>query len=233
VRFGAEFGCLSQSYQITTTTTTSPCPCWYDGFMFWVELEPESGLFVGLNFENTNQLSNGLPIFSTLFIEEFVNIFWNGTNWIFLSDEIISDGNVSGLTINFDGNEPIGNFTIDGELTGFAECSILYKPIIVYLCGEFIFLNCNIEYYIPYFSGTSEIGYFLVDGPNSTIDYVGDEWVLTLEGNEVATLTGLTITDEPVGIWDITDPTYTAVTSTTVLSLFEPNCECLRLESTG
>ena len=222
LRFGSEFSCLSQPSNVTTTTTTNPCPCWNNGVMMWLYLSSEDG-YQGITWTPTNQVLNGHPIYYT-FTESIFNLYFNGTNWI-ISNTFLND-----IIVNFDNtnNSPIGNFTFtagEGTETGFTTCEY-FEPIVLEYCQDIdMNLVCESLVMRPFLSGET-----LIYGSNENkLIYDGSDWVFLSGVTEIATLSGLTIYDSPSGNWDVTNISFSTVTSTTFFEVFTIGCECFTL----
>jgi len=211
VRFGNEFGCLSSA-------PTSIQPCWYTGFTFWVTLDPDTNPndFAAYPFVKTSEILNGYPVYRTIIVgNDIYNLYFNGTNWIF-----VNSGSAEDLIVDFDTNIPFGNFTMDNGssiLSGFTDCS--YEPLVcVTICRQNI--SCVEEQFIKFLSGNTELYLDNNFSTNKTIVYSGASWQLFSGNTKIATITGLTQNDVPLGTWNLDVPSVTGVTST----LFE---DCL------
>jgi hypothetical protein len=221
LRFGSEFPCINQPNFTTTTTTIAPCPCWYSGLTLFVEFE--TNFYVGLVFEPTYQFLNGYPIFYCLFSEETYNLYWTGTNWVLsnLTDPI------DVLELFFETTEPIGPFiyTLFDPFTGNSVCEV-YQYIAVERCP--ILTECVTDFFFPCYTSSTEIQY--TNLTNDFLYYDGTDWVYRYNDVEIASLSGLTSNDAPIGSWEIIDViNFTSVTSQNVFDLLPKGCNCFSL----
>jgi hypothetical protein len=237
VRFGGEFNCLTQPFNFTTTTTTfNPTtttttidtPCWLSGFTFSFELDGPDTVF-NFVFINSGNVLNGYPIFTNDYY--LSNIFYDGTNWIFnsLLDE-------SGLNdyILFSNDSPIGEFqfTFGGGFEFVGETVCIENP--QYFCTQITVgeVSFNINFTSIFDSITNETIYvndlFFGDIGDLTISFSGDSWVLIEDGEVVGTLTGLTSSDLPIGVWDVITDNEDVFVVTSNFSC-ENGCECFSL----
>ena len=224
IRFGSEFPCLNQLSNVTTTTTTvNPCPCWYDGIMFWI-YEESNESYNGTYWLPTNQLLNNYPIYYAN-VESFYNLYFDGSNWIIINSTLSSS-----IIVNFDNinDNPIGNFTFttpEGTLTGFTNCD-LYDRIIVEYCQDVDFnLVCDTILLSPVLTN----GVLSYAQGDKNLTYDGSDWTFTSGATEIAILTGLTLNAPPIGTWDVTNINFSSVTSSTVFDIFPVGCECFTL----
>jgi hypothetical protein len=223
LRFGSEFNCINQP-SVVTTTTTIYCPCWYNDFMMWLEFQPDlsPGILIGLLLRNTNIFSNGYPIFSTV-IGDTVNLSWDGINWV-----LTSPLSTSAQTITFLGSEPLGVFSFqEGPVifTGYTECGDVYEPLATTICEN---NSACIEYVLsPILGYNNDFNNVVYTDGDYLIYYDTNQWVFEYSGSSIATLTGVTSGETPIGVWDITDIGWSSVTSSSVFD-FE-NCECVQV----
>ena len=206
VRFGDEFNCLS-------TASTTIQPCWYTGFTFWFlpAAETSPNTYQAFPFVNTGQNLNGYPIFRSLTDEGLIsNIFYSGGSWVFRANISATDA-----IINFDNGGLIGNFTLpfDEGLTGYTECN--YNPLIcISTCVE----NepCVNSTYLEILSGSTKLYLSGLD-LTSRLVFNNPNWEIYSADTKIATLTGLTNNDIPIGTWTPDVVSVTGLTS----SLFE------------
>jgi hypothetical protein len=206
VRFGNEFGCLSSA-------PTSIQPCWYTGFTFWFlpAAETSPNTYLAFPFVNTGQNLNGYPIFRSLTDEGLIsNIFYSGGSWVFRANISATDA-----IINFDNGGLIGNFTLpfDEGLTGYTECN--YNPL---LCITTCVENepCVNSTYLEILSGSTKLYLSGLD-LTSRLVFNNPNWEIYSADTKIATLTGLTNNDIPIGTWTPDVVSVTGLTS----SLFE------------
>ena len=162
------------------------------------------------------------------FTDTIYNFYFDGLNWILTE----SDTTFS-LNIIFDNkfDEPLGSFSYDlGEntITGFTTCDD-YKPFVLEYCQDIdSTIVCNTDTFTP-FLADGELYYISFADDSLVISYDGTNWVFSTSSVEVATLSGLTIEDSPLGNWTITNPSYISVSSTTLFDVFTIGCECFSL----
>ena len=219
IRFGSEFSCLNQPSNVTTTTTTNPCPCWNNGVMMWTYLPEEDG-YEGNTWTPTNQTLNGKPVYYT-FADSISNLYFNGNDWV------ISNTNLTEYLVNFDNtnDSPIGDFTIGEGTTGFTTCEYL-EPIVLEYCQDIdMILVCESLIMRPFLSGNT----LIYSSNENKLTYDGSDWVFVSGVTEIATLSGLTIYDSPSGEWDVTNISFSTVTSTTFYEVYTVGCECFTL----
>ena len=207
VRFGSEFPCLNN---ITYS-------CWLSGFTFSINQPEEvSGpdFIVYITFINSGTVLNGKPVF----IQEFFGskIYWDGNNWVFYdwaNDEVIVIGSES----------PLGTFSVNG-ITGTTFCSdydyICLSACTEESCGELTFIKHSVSgetvWLSPFFEET-ELSIYYDEEPDLFVLLSGD----TIGG----VLSGLTSSDNPVGVFSTSSP-FTSIVTT--LGYCEgPNCDCI------
>jgi hypothetical protein len=218
LRFGTEFPCLNEPVTTTTTTTSQQCPCWYSGLTLITQFE--GGIDIGIPFLPTGQFLNGYPIFYAPFSNAFVNLYWDGLQWV-----LINTSQQLSL-LSFATEEPIGNFEFfDGEQTGFTVCDV-YEVLIVEKClapGE-----CNVENHFPLFVGGVFTGYA---NSESIIYYSSGDWILEEFSIQEASFTGLTINEVPVGNWILDGSAYISVTSYLFDDYYTQGCQCYNISA--
>jgi hypothetical protein len=212
VRFGGEFNCMN-------SIVSGNSSCWLTGFTMWLPYVGDTK--IGVYFNTTNQLFNGLPIFYNIDTSgNTTNFEFNGVNWD------LTDG-FSNSEFVFDEQDPLGNFSFNifGPGTGFTDCTT-YQPLVLDICESG--LTCTQQTFLPVLSADT---IYLYDNQlGDLLLYDGTDWVFSAGGNQIATLTGLTNTDIPVGNWIPVLP-YTAITSSEFYDVFTIGCDCTSFTS--
>jgi hypothetical protein len=220
VRFGGDFNCLSSNQ-------TGVGGCWFTGFTLWNEILPNE--FVAYPFVNTSETLNGFPIFRNFYVNNVtINIFYDGTNWIWRTSAPETD-----KVINFSGIGIINDFTIStdsGVLTGYTECS--YDPqLCVTICEQNV--SCVQSSYVKYLSGATEL--YLpgdLDETNRLV-YSSPNWEIYSANTKIATLTGLTQNDIPIGSWSANVLTVTGLTTSLYEDCISIGCQSFTAQTTG
>jgi hypothetical protein len=228
VRFGSEFPCLNTCYPVTTTTTTSSTPCWLSGFQ--MSLQCISGSCSGdVGFEvvyhidvyPTNNYINGYPIYFNPII--ISNVYFDGNNWIITG---IGEENFI-----LSSSSPLGSTILSGDslIQITTECRESKQICYNFCDNETCDLGVGIEVNL---SGDT----FYIIGGDILITYSSDtsNWVLLSNDIVIATLSGLTSTETPIGNWNVVQTGITTfVTTQSTVDCYYDLCNCLSLTVTG
>jgi hypothetical protein len=203
IRFGGEFYCLNQPFTpittttttfnpITTTTTTTVSPCWLTGFTF--SSNSLLGGITNLDFYPSSLYFNGYPLFYNSVTNS--NIYFDGINWVFNNlDNYPTEAQM------FTGITPLNNYDFSyggSNLVGTTSCKKMTNICSKYQDGMFAI---NTEFY------TFELGgltyYYSILPSTYQISYSGGVWKFTDSSTVLATLSGVSSSEVPIGTWDM------------------------------
>jgi len=222
VRFGSEFPCLN-------IQTTSPTPCWLNGFQMLIEcfsgecFETDSVYY--LDLYPTNTYINGYPIyFNPVLLPS--NVYFDGNNWrvTFINEPV--EGNYI-----LSSGSPLGSIITSGyssyQIT--TECRESKQICYDFCDNETCQLGVGIE------SNLSGDTFYSLYPTNRLIIYSSDtsNWVLLDGETTIATLSGLTSTQTPIGTWTVVEIGITSfVTTQSTVDCYYDSCNCLSLTVT-
>ena len=186
--------------------------CYLTGFTLTISIE---GDFLSIFFYPTDEIVNSKPVFGSDI--GFV-IYWDGNEWV-LDSRPNGQSEVVTLT---NGNTPITD--ISGIET---YCGNYGEGICLSLCSGIY--ECQYTSVFTYTMSGQTI--YIVDTISADIEYSGSSWVLISSDIIIATLSGLTENDKPIGNWDTSIGELSATTLTSTLGVCSQNktCNCLTI----